>query len=152
MNYSELNISEFDISDDSYLWMWRNDPLTIEMFVNKKKVSWFEHIKWLGKVKKQKNTKIYIGKKLNYERIGVCRFQENLAKNVEVSINVCSKFRGKGFSSEFLKLSTQKYLEFNHTRLIAKIRKENIASIKCFSSCGFSVENEDENFYFYKKN
>ena len=82
MNYSELNISEFDISDDSYLWMWRNDPLTIEMFVNKKKVSWFEHIKWLGKVKKQKNTKIYIGKKLNYERIGVCRFQENLAKNL----------------------------------------------------------------------
>ena len=89
---------------------------------------------------------------MNYERIGVCRFQENLEKNIEVSINVCSKFRGKGFSSEFLKLSTQKYLEFNHTRLIAKIRKENIASIKCFSSCGFSVENEDENFYFYKKN
>ena len=59
MNCSELNINEFDISDDSYLWMWRNDPLTIEMFVNKKKVSWFEHIKWLGKVKKQKNTKSF---------------------------------------------------------------------------------------------
>ena len=42
MNHFEININEFDISDNSYLWMWRNDPLTMEMFVNKKKVSWFE--------------------------------------------------------------------------------------------------------------
>ena len=57
----------------------------------------------------------------------------------------------KDFLQNSSNFQTQKYLEFNHTKLIAKIRKENIASIKCFSSCGFSVENEDENFYFYKK-
>tara|TARA_B100000003_G_C10934696_1_gene372699 strand:+ start:631 stop:1089 length:459 start_codon:yes stop_codon:yes gene_type:complete len=152
MNNFEFNINEFDVSDESYLWMWRNDPLTREMFINKKKVSWFEHIKWLGKIKEQRNTKIYIGKKMNYERIGMCRFQENKEKNVEVSISIYSKFRGKGFSSLFLKLSSQKYLKFNQTKLIAIIRKENLASIKCFSGCGFSIENEDEKFYFYKKN
>ena len=69
-----------------------------------------------------------------------------------MSINICPKFREKGFSYYFLKLSVKKYLDYNKSKLLATIRKENIASVKCFLRCGFILVNEDNQFYFYKNN
>ena len=132
-----FKIYEAEISDDSYLLKWRNDPLTVEMSKTQKKVKCFEHKNWLENLRQQSNTKIYIAKNLDLKRIGMSRFQENKNKEVEVSINICPKFRGKGFSYYFLKLSVKKYLDYNKSKLLATIRKENIASIKCFLRCGF---------------
>ena len=148
---SKFRIYEAGLSDDSYLWEWRNDPLTVEMSKTQKKVKWLEHKYWLENIRKQCNTKIYIAKNLDLKRIGMSRFQENKEKEVEVSINICPKIRGKGFSYYFLRLSVKKYLDYNKSILIATIRKENNASIKCFSKCGFDLVSEDNQFYFYKK-
>lgn len=148
---SKFRIYEAGLSDDPYLWEWRNDPLTVEMSKTQKKVKWLEHKYWLENIRKQCNTKIYIAKNLDLKRIGMSRFQENKEKEVEVSINICPKIRGKGFSYDFLRLSVKKYLDYNKSILIATIRKENNASIKCFSKCGFDLVSEDNQFYFYKK-
>ena len=96
-----FKIYEAEISDDSYLLKWRNDPLTVEMSKTKKKVKCFEHKNWLRSLRQQSNTKIYIAKDLDLKRIGMSRFQETKNKEVEVSINICPKFRGKGFSYYF---------------------------------------------------
>ena len=37
LNEKDVFIDEINISDETFLWIWRNDPLTIKMAKNQKK-------------------------------------------------------------------------------------------------------------------
>ena len=150
LNKKEVFIDEINISDETFLWIWRNDPLTIKMAKNQKKVSWFEHTRWLKKIKREKKVKIFIARRLNYEKVGMCRFQKN-RNDLEVSINIDSRFRGNGFSYFLLENCLKKLKNYKKLKFITTVRKENLASIKCFTKCGFLLETEDNGFLYYKR-
>ena len=71
--------------------------------------------------------------------------------SVQVSINIDSRFRGNGFSYFLLENCLKKLKNYKKLKFIATVRKENLASIKCFTKCGFLLETEDNGFLYYKR-
>jgi len=73
--------------------------------------------------------------------VGVVRFdieQENQV--AEININIAPRKRGKGIGSSSIKIGCQYvFHQLKLTKIIAKIKKENISSIKAFSKVGFSM-------------
>ena len=146
-----LILVDAEFSDCEDLWIWRNDPYSREMSLEIGKISWDSHRKWFQNCLKDRKKKIFIGKTLNGEKIGMCRFDnDKKTKEVEVSINLAKKFRGKKFSQLFLKNAIELFTKTKNFTLKATIKKKNLASIKCFTNCGFEFINEDNKNNYYK--
>jgi RimJ/RimL family protein N-acetyltransferase len=135
------------------IFLWRNDLTSIFYSIKNKKITFLQHVNWFRKSLINPNIKIYIGLIRKYKKlskIGIVRFDIK-KKIVIVSINLNPDFRGKKFSSQFLKLSIKKFLIYKKKNLKAIIRNNNIPSIKCFLKNGFILFIKDKEFSVYKK-
>ena len=59
LNEKDVFIDEINISDETFLWIWRNDPLTIKMAKNQKKLVGLSIPRWL-KNKEEKKLKFLL--------------------------------------------------------------------------------------------
>lgn len=138
-------------SDSRLLWLWRNHPGIRKNFFDQKPISWEEHRKWFDSRIKDNKTKIYIAS-IEKEKIGVIRFEVD-TYIVKVSVNLNPSFFGKRLGREIIRLGTEIF--FNETRtikpVIAKIKKDNIASQKAFAKAGYTYQKESEGEVVYKK-
>lgn len=138
--------------DSAEIWQWRNDPLTKLMSITGDETSWEVHSNWYRLALTNPNCTIYIGYLGDTEKVGVCRFDVNVEKNIaEVSINLNPHYRGKGLSHRLLSASMKEFLGQQKIDFLAKIKKNNLASLKCFSTCGFVFEKEDTSYMTYIK-
>ena len=98
------------------------------------------------------NKVMYIGE-LDNHKVGVCRFDFDKSRLVsEVSINMNPHLRGKGLGKLFLKSSILKYIKNNKNNIVAKVRSDNLASIKIFTHSGFEIiQDKDNRIYFEKE-
>jgi len=143
------NISELDSID---IWNWRLDPYTRKMSINQDDIDLQQHNKWLINSINNSNHFNYIGL-IDNNKIGLCRFvldEEGIS--ALVSININPDFRNKKLSSLLLQKSMNFFNNIVNVELKAIIKKNNIPSIKCFSSCNFYIDYEDDYFYYYKCN
>ena len=137
--------------DSLDIWLWRNDKKSIFFSKNKKKITLEAHNKWFKKNLKNKKIKFYIGfivEKNEKKKVGVVRFNIK-SKYALVSINLNPVMRGKSLSYILLAAGIKKFLKFKKIKLIAEIKKNNFASIKCFLKnefCFFKSRNQ-HNFY-----
>ena len=144
-------IQKITKKDSLDIWSWRNDIKSIFFSKNKKKVALDVHDKWFKKNLKNKKIKFYIGSLINNnkkEKVGVVRFDIK-SKYALVSINLNPDMRGKNLSYIFLASAIKSFLKFKKIKLIAEIKKNNYASIKCFLKnefCFFKSRNHS-NFY-----
>lgn len=139
-----VSASKYDAID---IYLWRNDAQTKKMSGGVESIELSKHMIWMKNVLLNSSEKIFIGIE-DKIKIGVCRFSFNaIDGNAEVSINLNPSMRNKGLSSVFLKLSMNEYFANKKIDLIAKIKKENLASIKCFQKSGFSIKSESEEYY-----
>ncbi len=125
--------------DSLDIWLWRNDKKSIFFSKNKKKITLEAHNKWFRKNLKNKKIEFYIGsivKKNEKKKVGIVRFNIK-SKYALVSINLNPIMRGKNLSYILLAASIKKFLKFKKIKLIAEIKKNNFASIKCFLKNGF---------------
>ena len=137
------------IEDSDNILIWRNDELTRKMSLDTKRIDKKEHEKWFQNSLTNKNITTYIGKLAEEsQRIGLVRFIKG-EKSTVVSINLNPCMRGKKLSTPLLVKSLKKYNGVNKNDLIAVIRKQNTASIKCFKASGFVKFSEDEYSYSY---
>ncbi len=144
-----LRATEKDSKD---IWVWRNDDLTKQMYITTDSVSWEAHSSWYEKSLVDPNRYLYLGFINDNEKIGMCRFDVDVNTNIaQVSINLNPQHRGQKFSSKLLSQSIAKFCEECNTDLVARIKKSNIGSIKCFTKSGFSFAREDSNYVYYKK-
>ena len=135
------------------IWIWRNDKNSIFYSKNKKKITIETHNKWFKKNLKNKKIKFYIGsivKKNQKKKVGVVRFNIK-SKYALVSINLNPIMRGKNLSYILLTASIKKFLKFKKIKLIAEIKKNNFASIKCFLKNGFCFVKARNQYNFYKR-
>jgi RimJ/RimL family protein N-acetyltransferase len=136
-----------DLSDLQDVFDWRNDPFSRSMFLSSEAVSLNEHIDWYQRSLKNPNRRIYIGL-INDLKVGVVRFDFNEdTKQSEVSINLNPLLRGNGFGFSLLSKSISVYKQSKDTTLIATVKKENDASFKIFTKCGFLNKSEDDLCY-----
>jgi L-amino acid N-acyltransferase YncA len=147
-----MKIKDADNGDLLDIFEWRNDPISCQMFVSKKKVTLEEHKKWFESSVKNPLRKIYIGT-LTYEKVGICRFDiDSKMTSAEVSINLNPTMRGKNLSYQLLSDSIETYKKTNQIKLTATIKKENKASLIIFQKCSFSIVDEDGSYYHLMKN
>ncbi len=139
-------------SDSKDIWNWRNDPKTRENSVNQNEVSWSDHHAWFTHSLANDSRAIYIGLCRNSgDSMGVVLFDfdADLATS-EVSINIAPQWRRKSHSKDLLKSAIKEFQSNRAYVMTAKIKSNNIASIKCFEGCGFTLEATSDGFLIYK--
>ena len=146
-------IQKITKKDSLDIWQWRNDKKSIFFSKNKKKVTLDVHNKWFEKNLKNKKIKFYIGcivnKKLK-KKVGVVRFDIK-NKYALVSINLNPVMRGKSLSYILLAAGIKKFLKFKKIKLVAEIKKNNFASIKCFLKNEFRFLKSRNQYNFYQR-
>ena len=149
--FENLIVSKATENDSVDIWKWRNDMRTRQLSIKTELVSWENHCDWYKNSQKNKQLHLYVGTINTTSKVGVCRFDIDKTKNsAEVSINLNPDFRNKKISSLFLKKTIDVFIKNQNINLTATIKKENTYSIKCFSSCNFTFDYEDETCNFYK--
>ena len=79
------------------------------------------------------------------EKIGQVRFNKN-QNMAQIDIAIAPNFRGQGYGTLSLTKSCEFYFNnFEIDYIIAKIKKENAASIKAFEKAGFKLYEKKEN-------
>jgi RimJ/RimL family protein N-acetyltransferase len=146
-------IQKITKKDSFDIWLWRNDKKSIFFSKNKKKITLNVHNKWFEKNLNNIKIKLYIGylvKNNHKKKVGVVRF--NIKSNYAVvSINLNPTMRGKGLSYILLEAGIKKFLKFKKIRLIAEIKKNNLASIRCFLRNGFYFLKSRNKYNFYQR-
>jgi RimJ/RimL family protein N-acetyltransferase len=146
-----MQIKVADFEDIYDIFEWRNDPLTLAMFINENKVSWKEHEEWFKNMLENSTKKLYIGT-IDNQKIGICRFDyDKFSTSSEISINMNPLMRGKKISFQFLNEAIKKYKEINNSTLKATVKRENFASIKIFKKSAFIIEDQNEKYVFLKQ-
>jgi L-amino acid N-acyltransferase YncA len=139
--------------DSLDIWLWRSDKKSILFSINKKKISLESHNKWFKKNLNNNKVKFYIGSivvKNQRIKVGVIRFDVK-SKYALVSINLNPIMRGKRLSYTLLAYGIKKFLKLKKIKLIAKIKKNNFASLKCFLKNGFYLFKSRNQYNFYQK-
>jgi len=145
MSDNKIKIRLATISDCKSLFDWRNDEISRAMFFNESSPSIEEHNIWFEKSLSNVDRTLYIGE-LGDEKIGMCRFDFKQSKLfAEVSINVNPTSRGRGLGKKLLFESIECYLVKNKHNLLAKVKPNNLASLKIFDSAGFESFASNEN-------
>jgi len=132
------------------IWKWRNDLLARTFSIVSDYIAWDEHSSWYTELAKDVNRFLYVGELEDGEKVGVCRLDINATRNIaEVSINLNPEMRGKNLASQLLSATIEVFAEENKMVLKATIKKTNIASVKCFTKCGFVLDRDDQEYGYY---
>jgi L-amino acid N-acyltransferase YncA len=150
---NNLTVSVATEYDSADIWRWRNDPHTRQMSSTIDEVTWESHSDWFSNSLKNNNCYLYIVSIDATKKVGICRFDIDAKKNTaEVSINLNPDFRNKKMSRLLLQKSIEAFTCIKKIDLIAKIKKINIACIKCFYSCNFIPYSEDQEYSYFALN
>jgi L-amino acid N-acyltransferase YncA len=137
MCYKKIGLRAADKSDCEDVYAWRSDIVSRSMSFNSNIPSYEEHSLWFNSSLNNTDRKLYIGE-IGSTKIGVCRFDHNTKSGVvEVSINMNPKCRGRGYGKRLLASGMRAFQKIYKTEFLAKIKPENLASLKIFKSLGF---------------
>jgi len=89
---------------------------------------------------------------LNSTPIGFIDLFDYTTNSAGVGVIVVENYRNKGFAKQALDLlSDYAFSTINLFKLHCAIAKDNLASIKLFSSCGFALEKEGKELQYFVK-
>ena len=127
------------------LLQWRNNSLTKEMSLNKKKITLKEHLEYMSEIKSNKKINQFLFIHLN-NKIGTLKedFSDNSIKYLSYTIN--PKYRKKGYGNLMMYL----YLFENSGTFVCEVKKNNIASINMCERNNFILHKEKQETYIYK--
>jgi RimJ/RimL family protein N-acetyltransferase len=148
-----LQVRRATETDKRDLLSWRNDPATVAASVSSVPVPWSEHAAWFEGILADRERALYVGEfDDNSDKVGMCRFDlDEWGTSAEVSINLNPVHRGKKLSAALLMASIQAFrAEFGALSLTATIRADNVASIRLFSSAGFTPKASEGEFRRYQ--
>jgi RimJ/RimL family protein N-acetyltransferase len=143
-------IVEATEADSKEIWAWRNDPDTRSMSITTDVVAWVAHQSWYHDALMNPDRLLFIGWVNGGEKVGMCRFDiDPVSGQTEVSINLNPEMRSKKLSVKLLSAAIQLFWQTRKMPIAATVRKNNAASIKCFSACGFVLASEDSEYQHY---
>ena len=132
----------FATTDDCRMvFEWRNQEEVYRYSFSPEPVTWEEHRIWFAGSLQNPFCDLLIAE---YDGVpcGVIRFDlTDDSSQAEVSVYLATNFQGRGLGMQLLK-AAEVWLHANRciTRLLAKVREENIASRKMFQRSGFALE------------
>lgn len=148
---SFIHIRIVSLADSTCIWNWRNDATTRLYSFNSQFISWQTHRQWYAKALRDPDRIIYVGLSDTGGKIGMCRF--DLAPDhrvAEISINLNPAFRGRRLSSPMVAASIRQFRTVSNAALIATIKNDNLASLRCFARSGFELETTGADFSTFR--
>jgi len=141
--------------DTTLYFEWVNDKIVRENSFIQDKIEWEEHKKWF--IKKLSDAKcLMLVATLEKKIIGQIRFDEVTNGTYEIDFSIEKASRGKGFGEGVVKLGTTELFKKNPfaKRVIGKVKKQNLASIKSFIYADFKQltttgQNEEIAIYYF---
>ena len=89
---------------------------------------------------------------LNSTPIGFIDLFDYTANSAGVGVIITENYRNKGFAKQALHLlSDYAFTTINLFKLHCAIAKDNLGSIKLFTSCGFELEREEKKLQYFVK-
>lgn len=153
----DLRLRKAKLKDAKKLFEWRNEEETRKNSFSSKPVCWEDHLKWLEKKLSDENCYFYILED-GVKEIGTIRLDVDPETCLaEISYNIESSCRGKGYGKKLLFLAEQKIKEQNKADLVrietlgGNVKPENKASAKCFLENGYKVIKQDVSQIVYRK-
>ena len=89
---------------------------------------------------------------LNSTPIGFIDLFDYTTDSAGVGVIITKDYRNKGFAKEALNLLTDyAFIILDINQLYCSITKDNLVSIKLFSSCGFGLQREEKELQYFIK-
>lgn len=145
-----LSIRKAVEADCKLYFNWVNDPETRMNSVNTNEIDWEGHRKWFADKLVSQNTFMFV-LLADETPVGQIRFEvEN--KTAIISFSIDKKYRGNNYGRNILAIGTKKIIEIINKPLIiaGQVKKTNIASIKAFQYCDFTISSEDSQYYYFQ--
>lgn len=125
--------------DTDIYYNWANDPVTRSNSYNKGRITYEEHVKWFSAKRTSADAWLYVFLDEQGSPVGQITISaDRLAGEAVIGISIDKDHRGKGYSSEMIRLATA---DIHHREpgvpVIANIFKMNIASQRAFTKAGF---------------
>ena len=140
-----------NIQDVKIYWKWFNDSEIKKNSFNYKKTTYKDHKTWfLDKLNKKENY-LFVGS-INNIPCSQVRI-ELINKNYVVSYSVSYAYRGKGIGKKMINKVLKKLIKFKNLKkypIVARVKKQNTASVKIFEYFNFAKRHYKE-YYFFKK-
>ena len=125
-----------NLNDAKLIFNLRFEKLSTRYSISKKKISYLDHLRWFRKIIKQKKEKIFVFEKnKGYLRVNYLRNKNFLSWSIN------KVYRQKGYGYKML----NSFLKKTHVLYYAKIKKNNIGSIKLVNKVGFKYEKKLKN-------
>jgi N-acetylneuraminate synthase len=126
--------------DAPVLLAWRNDPETRRMSLSSGTVTEAEHAAWLAQSLASTLRSLFVaehgGQAIGQARLDVIQ-QLGALGSAEVSITVAPGARGKGHAPAILVAAEHEARRIGITRLEARIKPDNEASVRAFKRAGY---------------
>ncbi len=136
------------LEDSADLLAWRNDEATRANSLNTDLIDETSHSKWFLKAISDEKMDLLIYE-CNDQKIGTVRLSYSLP-NCELSWTINPKFRGMGFSKSMVAKSL-KYLNPECQYLTARVRLNNLASVKIAEYLGMTPVAVENDVIFFRK-
>lgn len=124
-------------------YKWVNDADVRNNSVNTSPVKLIDHKKWfLAKIKASGSALFVVNKK--DKPIGQVRFDQT-GSSAEIDYSIENKYRGMGYGEIALRLALIEFKKKqSHLKIMAKVKKGNIASNKVFVKLGFAKQRQSK--------
>lgn len=144
MENKHIHFRAAEKDDMQNLYNWRNDPDTRKASFNTEEVVLEKHVEWFNNSLVNKNRSIFIMMNDEKESIGQIRFDRE-GNGAEIDITIAPEYRNQGYGVQALREGCKMYFNnFDVDHIIAKVKKDNIASLKAFEKAGFKMYKENE--------
>jgi len=138
-----LSLRPATADDGERLLEWRNDPHTRAMAVVQAAVERAVHARWLATRLNDADTLLTIAEE-DGEPVGTVRLDRHGRDEAELSITIAPAARGRGLARLAIELGVEHaHREWGVTRVTARIRPENTASLRAFAAAGFATVREE---------
>ena len=141
----QITLKKTNISDSKKFFSIRNNPINRKNSLNTSKIKIKHHNEWFNKNYKNK---YYFTCYIGYTKIGYIRGDLS-GDTIIISIALDNKKQNKNIGTQCLKLFEKKISQ--NCILIAKVKKQNLISIRFFEKNGFSKLNYKKGIFTYFK-
>jgi len=142
---SKIHLRPAAPEDCELVFSWRNLPKIVNLSSSRRQVSASEHRKWYNKNLINQNRPMFLIEEKGLP-VGLIRFEINNSNEADISVYLIPGKTGQGMGVLAISIGCNILFNNNYlTRIIAKIRADNLRSIKAFSKCGFCIT-KDDNF------
>lgn len=135
-----LELRDANEADGDLIYRWSNDPATRKASFSSEPIAWSDHLDWMRARLADPNAMQFIATDLAGDLVGLVRF--DCARDTAViSIVVAPERRGRGWGPALIEAGCSEVTSRRpSTRVVAKIRHDNIASQRAFVAADFDQD------------